>query len=152
VGQVLLDTNLLILWIAGETELRIIGAHKRLQIFREADYRLICRFIEQNGSQILILHVTTEAANLLAQIGGPFKMALRRTIRKLTNEHPEIPVSSAAAVAPAEFLRLGLTDAAILTGAGKDTTLLTRDLDLYIAAQKRGILATNFEHLRDDTL
>lgn len=58
-------------------------------------------------------------------------------------------VESRQAVARDEFLRIGLTDAAILEMATASHTLLTVDLDLYLTALNRGLKAENFNHLRD---
>lgn len=57
-------------------------------------------------------------------------------------------VISAAAAEQPEFQFLGLTDAAILIG-GNDAEILSAVAKLCIAAQKRGLRAINFNHLRD---
>ena len=45
------------------------------------------------------------------------------------------------------LVRLGLTDAAILEAVTAETPLVTVDLDLYLAAWKKGPgLAVNFTH------
>ena len=61
----------------------------------------------------------------------------------------EIPIKSADALNDPDYLRLGLTDAAILTVLSDQVALLTADLDLYLAALKRGHRATNLRHLKD---
>ncbi len=61
----------------------------------------------------------------------------------------EISIKSADALNDPDYLRLGLTDAAILTALSDQVALLTADLDLYLAALERRHRATNFGHLRD---
>jgi hypothetical protein len=56
----------------------------------------------------------------------------------------------AASVVPRpEYLRVGLTDAALLAQATNDMVLLTDDLQVYLAATRAGIQAENFTHLRE---
>jgi hypothetical protein len=57
-------------------------------------------------------------------------------------------IESRVAASQSEFLRLGLTDAALLQAADEPATLLTADVDLYLAAVKRGFKAENFNYLR----
>jgi hypothetical protein len=63
-------------------------------------------------------------------------------------------VPSSAAVSRPEFIRLGLTDAALLEFAsiktdGLPPTLLTADLDLAVEAEMKGYSVKNFNHYRD---
>jgi hypothetical protein len=43
---------------------------------------------------------------------------------------------------------LGLTDCALLSAIDRSHLLLTADLDLFVAAVKRGYQAINFNHIR----
>lgn len=149
---VLLDANLLILLVAGKTDRRIIQSHKRLQTFRDVDYDLVCDFIARHGDLALLPNVATEASNFLAHMRDPYRTALRQTMKAIVEAQPELTVSSQAAVNRPEFLRLGLTDAAVLAALDGATSLLTADLDLFLAALACGLTAWNFEHLRDQTI
>lgn len=120
--RVLLDTNLLMLLIAGLTDLRIIRSHKRLQMFRAIDYHLVREFLARNGALLLLPNVATETSNFLAHMRDPEKTALRRTMRTIVDTHCETVIPSRIAVARPEFLRLGLTDAAILQAMNDTTT------------------------------
>jgi len=64
----------------------------------------------------------------------------------------EVIVSSYIASSSPNFIRLGLSDAALLEAISGDTPLLTVDVDLYLAAltyNTQEITAVNFSHLRD---
>ena len=66
-----------------------------------------------------------------------------------SDETKECLVESAAAAARPEFVRLGLTDSALLHITGESHTLLTADVSLYLAALNGGKNAENFNHLRN---
>ena len=74
---------------------------------------------------------------------------LRRAMQSLIQIHGELYVISEDAARQADYLRLGLTDAAILTRLDGGTALLTADFDLYVAAIARGFKAATFDQIRD---
>ena len=148
--QVLLDANLLVLYVAGCTNVKIIAAHKRLRFtYDVSDFRLLRRTISSHDRLVLTPNTMTEASNLLAQIPGQYQADLRRGMKDMAATGMEIPIKSADALNDPDYLRLGLTDAAILTVLSDQVALLTADLDLYLAALKRGHRATNLRHLKD---
>ena len=58
----------------------------------------------------------------------------------------ETYIESRRAANDSIFLRLGITDAALLNIVTKDHVLLTADVDLYLEATRRGHQAVNFNH------
>jgi len=48
-----------------------------------------------------------------------------------------------------EYDQLGLTDAVLLTLSENKCTILTVDLDLYLAALRKRLTAINYNHVRD---
>jgi hypothetical protein len=48
-----------------------------------------------------------------------------------------------------EYRRLGLADAALLCVADSGATILTDDVDLYLAAVRAGLKAINYNHIRE---
>jgi hypothetical protein len=49
-----------------------------------------------------------------------------------------------------EFIRLGLTDSVLLELGRSGATLLTVDLDLYLAALDAGLNVINYNHLKEN--
>jgi hypothetical protein len=86
----------------------------------------------------------TETSNLARQIAEPARTLVSRILRELVirAETQELHIPSTQAA----FLRLGMTDAAILDTLGPDKKLLTVDLDLYLQALRQGKPAENFTH------
>lgn len=148
-GQIILDTNVLLLLVAGLTDRRIIAKHKNLSSFAIADFDVLQKTIRDFQSVTTTSHVLAEASNLLGQHRDPERTWLFETLKWLIEERlEERPISSREAAQRPEFLRLGLTDGGLLESIAPGTKALTADLDLYLAIlnfQSDG--AINFNHL-----
>ena len=155
------DANLLVLLVVGATGRHLIAKHKRLKGFLESDYeRLIQQLADSAepdastepatvGAVRVTPNTLTEASNLLAQHEEPERSRLFETLRFLIENSKEVVVASVEAARTSVFVRLGLTDAALLEVVSPETPLLTVDLDLYHAVAKRDHrAAVNFRHLQ----
>ena len=144
-----LDANLLVLLVAGSTKKALITKHRRLQGYTVQDYDISCRIIESARELFVTPNTLTEASNLLAQHADPERSDLRQTLRSLIEKSIEIVISSKEATSHDGFVRLGLTDVALLKAVSSKRPLLTVDLDLYLAAIEGGEeRAINFNHHR----
>ncbi len=147
-GPVLIDTNVLILYVVGSTGRSIIAAHKRCNNqFSEEDFDLLLDLLGSAPELILLPNVVTEASNLLAQITNPYKDALLRTLKAAVLTFQEVYVASRSAVERAEFKFIRLTDCALLDAADASFHLLTVDLGLYLAFSRAGRPATNIRRV-----
>ena len=145
---VLLDSNLLVLFIAGMSSREYIGRHRRLRDYSEEDFDLLVEFIRPMSALVVTPNILTEASNLLSGIAEPARSHIADTFRQIVGSMDERFVQSTRAVEQREFPRLWLTDAAVLTELANSHVLLTADLDLYLAASQRRYSAVNFNHLR----
>ena len=145
------DACLLVLLVVGATSKAIIAKHRRLEGYTLAEYKLLIELIDLGGGRVYVTPNTlTEASSLLRQHGEPERTALVEKLAELIERSHEIVVVSADAARNEHFLRLGLTDAALLETISADRPLLTVDLDLYVAAlQTNERAAENFNHWRD---
>lgn len=147
---ILLDTNLLILLVIGAVNRRWIGRHKRAKVFVASDWHLLLRVIG-HAPILTTPHILAETSNLLRGGGlspdahAKLMAGLARFIAQAEEVH--MPARDVTGTEP--YLRLGLTDAAILSMAEPEVHLLTVDLPLYVAAVRQGRPATNFNHCRD---
>ena len=143
------DANLLVLLVAGLTGGNLISKHRRLRGYDDADYNRLSEVLERAGSVLVTPNTVTEASNLLGQHGEPERSALMATLRMLIEESPETVIPSKEASSDDRFVRLGLTDAALLKAVSPTTPLLTVDLDLFLAATAHSEKAAiNFNHHR----
>lgn len=148
-SPLLLDANLSILLIVGMADKKYIEKHKRLQEFDVKDFEILYELANQSAEIIVSPNVATEASNLIRYIGEPIRSEVARTLASLISKSRELYVASSAAVEHPEYIRLGITDAVILSILKQGVALITVDLDLFIAAQKAGLKAINFNHVRE---
>lgn len=146
-GRILIDTNLLVLFVVGIYDTRYIAKHKNVSDYSIEDFESLCILLE--GSDIVVTpHILTEASNLLWQTSAPHKHHIRKVLGDLIPRSVEHHLQSTSIVLSDHFPALGLTDAGILElphGSGK---ILTVDLDLHLAALNQGIETDNFNHYR----
>ena len=148
--KLILDTNLLVLLVVGLVRPDFISQHKRLKAFDKKDFNSLSAIIAQYDELTFIPHVYTETSNLLGyKVNEPLRSELYTTLKKIIDQHGENPLTSRAAAERAEYLFLGLTDSALLELMNDKTSLLTTDVKLYLAAQKNGLTAFNYNHIRD---
>ncbi|MGX9727142.1 MAG: PIN domain-containing protein [Candidatus Electronema sp. VV] len=145
----LIDTNLLVLFVVGTAAKEYIAKHKKLTEFTIEDYDMLVRIVSGASEVLVTPNTLTETSNLAAYIGEPARSKVLDVLRAVSRDSQERYVPSSAAAQRNEFIRLGLADAALLEIAAKDVALLTTDFDLYNAALKKGAKAFNFNHLRD---
>ncbi len=146
----LIDTNLLVLFVVGTAAKEYIARHKKLTAFTVEDYDRLVKIIARASEVLVTPNTLTETSNLAAYINEPARskvLAVLHTV--IASDSQERYVPSSVAAERKEFVRLGLADAALLEIVAKDVTLLTTDFDLYNTALKKGAQALNFNHLRD---
>ena len=156
-----IDANLLVLLIAGLTDVELISKHARLKRFQRGDFGRLLDVIgvprearvedeaSRGGVVLLTPNTLTEASNLLGQHKEPERSRLFDTLRGLVEREREIVVNSVAATRSPVFRRLGLTDGALFEVATAERPLLTVDLELYNSVARRDHhAAINFTYLQ----
>ena len=146
--QIILDSNLLVLLIVGLTDPNLISKHKRTKSYEKEDFDLLAKIIYNYDQVVLNPHILTETSNLVSQIGEPTMSLLRKTLLALLEEQKEVFQESIDIGKHTSFIRLGLTDCAILNIIKSELPLITVDLDLYLMAVKENENTVNFNHLR----
>jgi hypothetical protein len=136
---ILVDTNLMILWMVGRSNRRGIERHKRTAAFTSDDYDRLDQFIGEFHRIVTTPHVLTEISNLIPELAGALKSWVGQA-HELWNQ-------SIAIVEDPCFLPFGLADAAI-SAAAQNFLVITSDAALCAALQRHGRDAINFNHLR----
>jgi predicted nucleic acid-binding protein len=144
----LIDTNLLVLFVVGSVNRGRIERFKRTAKYSEHDYELLLRVIERFSRLYTVAHVLAEVSNL-TDLTGTERVRARRVLKETLSVliEPEMPSARAAQSRPYEDL--GLVDAAIAAVAREHKcAVLTDDLDLYLALSRESMPVLNFTHLR----
>ena len=150
--RLILDTNLLVLYVVGTASRKYISMHKRLTQFNESDYDLLLNIISKASIILVTPNTLTETSNLSAYIAEPAKSHIFEVLQYVIQNSQENYLNSSVVASRPEFIRLGLTDASLIDLSSNDGSLLTTDLNLYLAALANGSAATNFNHLRDASM
>lgn len=145
-----IDSNLLVLFVAGREDPALIARHRRLEGYSIGDYVLLLQMVDKVDQVLVTPNTLTETSNLLSQHREPERSRLLWRLRAVIQDSREITVSSAVAADNPAFARLGLTDAALLEVATADTPLVTMDFNLYwqVSAAKGAEAAVNFTAYR----
>jgi hypothetical protein len=145
----LIDSNLCVLLVVGATSPAYIARNKRLSAYDETDFQLLARFTSGYSTLLFSPNVLTETSNLLRYMSEPFRTEVSGTLSRLIEKTEEQYVSSSNASRRKEHARLGLTDSVLLTLCDTGATLITSDLDLYLAAINENFTAMNYNHIRE---
>jgi hypothetical protein len=150
--NVILDTNLLLLLFVGTTSRNYIAKHRRLTAYTVADFDLLLSILSGFGHVVTTPGILAETSNFVRNIAEPAASQIGLIFRAFFSP----PIIAQESFLPAtivvqaeEFIRLGITDAAILLLLDDTRVLLTADLDLYLAALRNGKNAENFNYLRN---
>lgn len=145
---VLVDTNLLLLYLVGAYDPYRIQRFSRTEQFDPDDFLVLDNFLQQFGRVVTTPHILTETSNLLGQLSGQVKAGCFLLLRESISRMREHSASAAAVAANPGFLQFGITDAAIAEAAPNAYMVLTDDLPLYGYLSNRGVDVLNFNNIR----
>jgi hypothetical protein len=144
----LVDANLLILYIVGLVRPDRIDGFKRTSRYDRDSFELLLRVMDRFKKIYTVAHVMAEVSNL-TDLSGRERLEARRVLASAIAifHEPHVPSNQAARTSPYEDL--GLTDSAISVVARETRcTVLTDDLDLYLSLEREKLPVVNFTHLR----
>ncbi len=145
---ILLDTNVLLLYIVGRHDPARIERFKRTNTFTAKDYTLLKEFLSHFRKIVATPHVLTEVSNLAAHLNEPNKTTCFESFGTDIQTFDEHTVAASNIVATPTFKRLGITDASLPLIARDRFLVLTDDLVLYGELLRSGVDAVNFNHIR----
>ena len=145
--DVLIDTNILLMYIVGTVDPKFIPTFKRTKMFTIEDYALLRRFLGHR-SIVTTPNILTEVSNLAGQMAEPRRTRVFQTFAQAVRVMPEQYVHSTTATQNVAFVRLGLTDAVIARIAEGEVLVLTDDFKLTQHLERSGLAVMNFNHFR----
>ncbi len=145
---IIIDANLLLLFVVGSYDQNRISTFKRTKKFGKDDFMLVKRFIECFKTVRTTPSILTEVSNYLNQLPeelqAEFYTAFSDCIRSLFEVYEE----SANLSKNDCFTKYGLTDTSIIADAKNNYVVLTEDFPLSGYLISAGVDAINFNHLR----
>jgi len=145
--KALLDTNLLLPYLIGhimDTE-----KFKHTKNFTQEDGELLSNLIMKYGGLCATPHVITEVSNLAGKLRNDQIKMFRVLLANYIKAVGEFSISSCELIYSPFYLKLGITDTALLTICKREKiVLITSDFPLANYAQKNGLEVINFNHLR----
>jgi hypothetical protein len=146
--KLLLDTNLLILYLVGSYDLERINSEKRTNTFTKEDYFALRDFLK-NFDLVVTPNILTEVANLADTLNKKTATRLFAYLGLLISRWDESYVPSNSIHNPT-FLKFGLADGVIHKLAESGIIILTVDLPLYHYLAGLNLAAINFNHIRSE--
>jgi len=139
----LVDTNLLVLFVVGSVNRDRIETFKRTRKYSKADYDLLIRVLDRRKIYT-VPHVLAEVSNL-TDLAGAEKALSRSVLKETISLLDEVQIPSTRAAEDRLYWNLGLTDAAI-GGVARthNCNVLTDGLDLYLELTPDRINVWNF--------
>jgi rRNA-processing protein FCF1 len=145
---VLIDTNLLLLYLVGRYDPRRIPKFKRTMIFAIEDFFTLLKFFEYFNEVVTTPNILTEVNSLANQLPDNIKVGFYPKFAEQIAALQEHYIESAKLSSTPHFLKLGLTDSGILNLAQDKYLVLTDDFPLAGRLEKQGIDVINFNHIR----
>ncbi len=144
--KVLIDTNLLLLFLLGSVDRKHVGNHKRLRGFSDFEFEALLKLLASATQFVTTPHILAETSNLL-DIGKRADVATANAFITFVQAAEEICVSAEDVTSRPEFLKYGLTDAAIHSVVAERISVLTVDFPLYGSLLNIGVDVTNVRHI-----
>jgi hypothetical protein len=148
--RILLDANLLLLYLIGSFQRGRIEVFKRTAHFTLAEFDSLVALLAQFGTIVTTPHLLTEVSNLANSLPEYIKSDWCDHFAAKTTDFLEILDPAALIMKESCFNPYGLADAA-LQRASVNTLVVTDDFRLSGFLRDRGISTLNFRELTQTT-
>lgn len=148
---VVVDTNLLLLYLVGELESALIPNFKPLRSLGLGipEYHTLCRLLRHFPNRLLTTpHILAEVSNHAEKLKGSHQRALFVSLAATFGCLDERHEGARLIATDESFTGYGLTDAAISRLSTQRYLVVTIDFPLAGHLEKRGVAVLNFNHLR----
>lgn len=148
---ILIDTNILILWVVGTVNRERISLFNRTKTFTPNDYDILSQIIDYFSKIVTTPHILTEVNSLMNTLGEPERSnalkILAKAIKNSDKVHEEYR-ESFQIMQNEKFSKFGLTDCGILEICQGRYLVLTDDFKLAGYLSSQNIDTINFNHIR----
>lgn len=145
----LIDTNVLLLYLIGQHDPAYIPVYKRTQKYTPDDYSILCRFVRPFQRLIMTPQILAEVHNLSQSVQKSRVRKYFATLVHLLRPATEYYVEKNVLLENSKLPQFGFTDLSILeTARTQKVGVLTDDLAAAGMLQKARCGVVNFNHLR----
>lgn len=150
---ILIDANLLLLYLVGFHDKRLVGDGKynKLSKYSAEDFNLLVRLKAVFANCVTTAHVLTEVSNLANDLPESTKAECLSEFVQVFDDTEELELASFEVAKRSEFCYLGLTDCALAEVSNR-FLVVTDDARLVAKLGESGLEALNFNHLRTHLL
>jgi hypothetical protein len=145
----LVDTNLLLLFLVGAYDRGYIRTFKRTQRYTEEDFDLLAGLIPQFHRIVVTPHILAELSNLSLAMKGDRAVAYFVVLVEVLREAREVHIDKDVLLDYGWLPRVGFTDLSILEASKRhDYLVLTDDFEAAGLLACEGCDVINWNHVR----
>jgi len=145
---ILVDTNLLLVLLIGETRPELLTSFGRTSKYTPDDFHLLQEIVERIRVRWTSPAILTEVTNLVDKLKGKDRFRFLELLSFIMASSKEGHVPAADIAGTWQLCKYGYSDTTSLKLLPHDALLLTDDLDLYLHAKSAGLQAMNFTELQ----
>jgi len=151
--SILLDSNLLLVFLAGRVDSHLFDSFKRVEKYTAEDFDLLEKILQHFTVLLITPHILTEVGNLANSLPENVKPNWYRVLVSLLLSEDCIPgvkerwTPAIQLARTPEFSRFGIADSAV-TVLAEEALIVTDDYRLSNTLNKQGVPCLNFQDLR----
>jgi hypothetical protein len=145
---ILIDTNILLMYVIGSYDKELIPRFKRTSEFAIEDYDTLLSLLVHFERHVATPNILTEVNSLSGQLGEPARSECFKLFAEKVLLIDEQYIESRLITNKEGFIKFGLTDIGIMSLAKGKYLVLTDDFRLSQFLQTRGSDVINFNHVR----
>ena len=146
VDRLLLDTNMLLLFLVGNLRADLVGKQRKLRAYDLADLGNLMAYVNAARRHVTLPNITTEVSNHIGSGQQVICSGAPEALAQYCADVAEEYVPSRNLVAHPRYFQLGLTDVAVFLASDPSVTILTADYKLFGVLQTAGANAVNIRH------
>ena len=144
--KLLLDSNLLLLYLVGSFQRTLVERFKRTNEFSLGEYDLLASIVRQFQFLVTTPHILTEVSNLSNALPSNIKEIWLQYFALQIDSLEEVRTAASVICRETSYNPFGLTDAA-LQNASADMLVLSEDFRLTGVLSSLGVATINFRDL-----
>jgi hypothetical protein len=145
--SVLLDANLLILFLLGRHRKSLIARFRHSKQYSTQDFELLANFMRRFQILVTTPNILTEVSNLSSKLDSSERLLFWDSFSIEIEQLEERPMASAAAAKTPFFRKFGLSDS-VIAAMADDFLVVTDDFALSGILRREGRDVINFNHIR----